>query len=185
MIHPVADDPAAGASTGSQPGVSGPTADVPAVDRTPAEAALDAAIALLREQLDRAHRRNDELMAESRSRADDPLIRDLLMVVDSCARNAATWAEKAAAAPIDVAEALRGVAEDLVLVLERVGVEAFEPEPGAPFDRRSARAVRVQAVDDPDTAGRVVLVLRPGYRSGERVIRYAEVVVGRVDAEPL
>lgn len=144
--------------------------------------ALAEAVALLREQLDRVHRRNDELVEQARSRADEPLVRDLVLLVDSCTRTARGWAEQDAAGPADVADALAGVADDLRMVLARAGVEAFEPEPGEAFDRRTARAVRVEAVADADGDGRVVAVLRPGYRSGERVLRYAEVVVGRVTA---
>lgn len=172
----------------SDPPPAAPTAATPdppaeAQPRDEAEpravAVLADSVAVLREQLDRVHRRNEELAAEARSRADDPLIRDLLLTVDTCARNARTWADRPTAEPADVADALLGVVDDLGLVLARVGVEAFEPEPGEVFDRRSARAARVEPVADPGASGRVVRVLRPGYRSGERVVRYAEVVVGR------
>ncbi|HEX5811086.1 MAG TPA: nucleotide exchange factor GrpE [Pseudonocardia sp.] len=159
------------------------TEPLPAGDQQ-AVAALSEALAVLREQLDRVHRRHEELAAEARSRADDPLIRDLLLTVDACARNARTWADRPTAEPADVADALLGVVDDLGLVLARVGVEAFEPEPGEVFDRRSARAARVEPVADPAASGRVVRVLRPGYRSGERVVRYAEVVVGRHQEGP-
>ncbi len=142
-------------------------------------AVLADAVALLREQLDRVHRRNDELLADARSRADDPLIRDLLLVVDSCTRVARSWDAKTAAGPRDVADALRAVASEVELVLARVGVEAFGPQPGETFDRRQARVARVEQVDDPAGSGRVTALVRSGYRSGERVIRYADVVVAQ------
>lgn len=140
-------------------------------------AVLARSLEVLREHLDRLHRTNEELLAESRSRADDPLIRDLLLVVDSCARTARSWQTRDAAAPGDVADALRAVADDLEQVLQRVGVEAFAPEVGAAFERRVAQAVRVEESDG--TANRVLSVVRPGYRSGERVLRHAHVVVSR------
>jgi molecular chaperone GrpE (heat shock protein) len=142
-------------------------------------AVLADAVALLRDQLDRLHRRNDELFSDARSRADDPLIRDLLLVVDSCTRIARSWDVAATATPRDVADALRAVASEVEHVLTRVGVEAFAPEPGEMFDRRQARAARVERVDDPAGSGQVTAVVRSGYRSGERVIRYAEVVVAQ------
>lgn len=151
----------------------------PRDDDPQAVAVLADAVALLREQLDRVHRRNEELAAEARSRADDPLIRDLLRTVDTCDRNARAWADRPTAEPADVAKALLDVAEDLRLVLSRVDIESFEPEQGDVFDRRSARAARVEPVADPDASGRVVQVLRPGYRSGERIVRYADVVVAQ------
>ena len=140
-------------------------------------AVLAQAVELLREQLDRVHRRNEELVEEARSRADDPLIRDLLLVVDSCTRTARSWDAKPTAEPGDVSDALCGVAQDVELVLARAGVEAFAPEPGEMFDRRLARTVRVEPVSDPDSVGRVLTVVRRGYRSGERIVRYPEVVV--------
>jgi molecular chaperone GrpE len=140
-------------------------------------AVLADAVELLRQQLDHVHRRNDELVAEARSRADEPLIRDLVMVTDTCARTAREWQERDTAEPADVATALSNVAQDLTLVLERAGVEAFQPEPGEAFERRVARAVRREPGEEGCPGGRVLAVVRPGYRSGERVIRYAEVVV--------
>jgi molecular chaperone GrpE len=141
------------------------------------------AVALLRDQLDHVHRRNDELMAEARSRADEPLVRDLAMLADACARTARDWCGRLTAEPADVASALAGVAEDVRLMLERAGVDAFAPEVGEVFDRRLARAVRREPAESGDPGGRVVAVVRPGYRSGERVIRYAEVVVSEASPE--
>lgn len=140
-------------------------------------AVLADAVELLRHHLDLVQRRNDELIAQARSRADEPLIRDLLMVTDTCARTAREWRERDTADPAEVATALSNVARDLMLVLDRAGVESFQPEPGEPFDRRVARAVRRETGGDGCPGGRVLAVVRPGYRSGERVIRYAEVVV--------
>jgi len=140
-------------------------------------AVLADAVALLREQLDTAQRRTDQLIVEARSRADDPLIRDLVALVDSCARTARSWAERDTAESADVAAALTGVADDVRQVLARAGVEPFAPEPGDAFDRRSAQVVRVEPTDDLASSGRVAAVVRPGYRSGERVLRYADVVV--------
>jgi molecular chaperone GrpE (heat shock protein) len=152
------------------------TAPDPAPDPV---AALADAVALLRDQLEIVHRRNDELLEQARSRADEPLVRDLVLIADAAARTARDWADRQTAEPADVAAALDAVADDLRRALARVGVEAFEPEPGTPFDRRTATVLRVEAAPDGEPGGRVVAVVRPGYRSGERTIRYAEVVVSR------
>jgi molecular chaperone GrpE (heat shock protein) len=160
------------------------TAPDPAPDSTPAPApdpvaGLVDAVALLREQLEIVHRRNDELLEQARSRADEPLIRDLVLIADAATRTARDWTDRQTAEPADVADALAAVADDLRRALARVGVEAFEPEPGTPFDRRTATVLRVESAANDEPGGRVVAVVRPGYRSGERMIRYAEVVVSR------
>lgn len=142
-------------------------------------AALVDAVALLRTQLEIVHRRNDELLEQARSRADEPLVRDLVLIADAAERTARDWTDREEAEPADVAAALAAVADDLRRALARVGVEAFAPEPGTPFDRRSATVLRVEPSAEGEPGGRVVAVVRPGYRSGDRVVRYAEVVVSR------
>jgi len=62
--------------------------------------------------------------------------------------------------------------------LEKAGVERVDPI-GAPFDPNDSEAIRLAAVDSSDQDGTVVETLRPGYRLGERVIRPAQVAVGR------
>jgi molecular chaperone GrpE (heat shock protein) len=145
-------------------------------DQDPA-AALAQAVELLREQLDRVHRRNEELLAQLRSRADDPLIRDVLILVDSCTRTARNWEAQSSAEPTDVVSALRGVTEDLEQLLARAGVERFAPETGQAFDRRVAQVVGSKRAEDGGPSNCVLSVVRPGYRSGDRVIRVAQVVV--------
>jgi hypothetical protein len=58
-------------------------------------AVLADAVALLREQLDTAQRRTDQLIVEARSRADDPLIRDLVATRPS----PPTWPRRSPASP--------------------------------------------------------------------------------------
>ena len=67
--------------------------------------------------------------------------------------------------------------------LERHGVEQLHPA-GEPFDPNDAEAVRVDPVDSSERDGKVTEVLRPGYRLGERLIRAAQVAVGRFVGEP-
>lgn len=82
----------------------------------------------------------------------------------------------AAAAVVDGVAIAR---DRFLAALARAGVERVDPS-GAPFDPNVAEAVSVQPVDDPALAGTVVQVLRAGYRLGDRVIRPARVVVGRL-----
>ena len=64
--------------------------------------------------------------------------------------------------------------------LERHGVEKLDPR-GEEFDPNEAEAMRVDPVADPEMSGKVTDVLRPGYRLRDRVIRPAQVAVGRHD----
>ena len=62
-------------------------------------------------------------------------------------------------------------------VLEENGLDEI-PVEGA-FDPQLHRALASVPVDDPALDGRVLSVVRPGFRSGRSVLRYAEVSVGR------
>ncbi|MGH3928005.1 MAG: nucleotide exchange factor GrpE, partial [Pseudonocardiaceae bacterium] len=79
--------------------------------------------------------------------------------------------------PDDINRVLRDVTADVELILERQGVETFTPEEGTKFDRREARVVRSANTSDASLDGVVAEVLKPGYRIGDRVLRYGEVVV--------
>ncbi|TDV57470.1 nucleotide exchange factor GrpE [Actinophytocola oryzae] len=69
------------------------------------------------------------------------------------------------------------VVEDVTMILERQGVEEFRAEPGSEFDRRRHRAVGTRPTDDEALDGHVCDARRPGYRTEEKVVRFAEVVV--------
>ncbi len=135
--------------------------------------------------VDRLHEENERLRRGAFEQIVDPLVRDLIALADSCLRNASAWRGKSEVAPTDLDRVLRDIASDLSLILDRQGVEIFAPEPGSPFDRRQHRAARVQPTDSAPYDGLVAETLRPGYRSGIRILRYAEVVVyGLVAAAP-
>jgi molecular chaperone GrpE len=74
-------------------------------------------------------------------------------------------------------EGLLAVLEHMDAVLAREGVTRFG-EVGEPFDPSRHEAVDVRETDDaPDRT--IVEVVRSGYARGDRVLRPAEVVVGR------
>lgn len=83
-------------------------------------------------------------------------------------------------------EAARPVVDGVVLArerflaaLNRAGVERVDPA-GLPFDPHLAEAVATAPVDDPARHDTVVHVARVGYKLGDRVVRPARVVVGRL-----
>jgi molecular chaperone GrpE len=99
------------------------------------------------------------------------LVGQLLPVLDDLDR---------AAAHGDLTGAFKAVADKLVGVLNGAGLVAFGAE-GEPFDPTVHEAV--QHDTSPDVAGPTVsLVMRQGYRMGERLLRPAMVAV--TDAEP-
>jgi molecular chaperone GrpE len=79
-----------------------------------------------------------------------------------------------------LAEGVTLVRDRFLATLERNGVERVDPT-GEDFDPNVAEALRVDPVDDPDLDGKVTVVLRPGYRLGERMLRAAQVAVGRLN----
>jgi molecular chaperone GrpE (heat shock protein) len=129
--------------------------------------------------VDKLHAENERLRRAEMDRARDPFVRDLIGLRDTCLRTARRWEERDDAASGRVAEVLRGVSDDVQLILGRQGVDSFEPTIGAAYDRREQRVTRSLSTGDADGADVVAEVLRPGYRIGDRVVRHADVAVLR------
>lgn len=134
--------------------------------------------------LDKLHDENEQLRRAEIERSRDPVVRDLISLADTCLRNGRAWGQRDAVTPGDVYRVLREVADDVELILERQGVETFKPEQGASFDRREHRVVRSADTSDASLNGAIAEVLKPGYRMGNRIIRYCEVVVWAFVATP-
>ena len=77
-----------------------------------------------------------------------------------------------------LADGVRMVRRKFIETLERHGVERMELD-GSAFDPNQAEAIRVDSVDDGALNDKVTETLRPGYRLGERILRAAQVAVGR------
>ena len=106
-------------------------------------------------------------MEESR----EAQLREWLEVVDSLERALFMQPED------PVVQGLRAVLEQMEAVLARQGVTRMGAA-GEPFDPERHEAVGVRPTDEvPDRT--VVEVARSGYMLGDRVLRPAEVVVGR------
>jgi molecular chaperone GrpE len=105
------------------------------------------------------------------------LVSALLESLDDLDRAIETGSQIAAAAPFVQGV---GIVRDRFLAdLQRAGVERIEPA-GEAFDPNVAEAVGFAPVKDPDQADAVAQVVRAGYRLGDRVIRPARVLVGRL-----
>jgi molecular chaperone GrpE len=102
-------------------------------------------------------------------RARSGLVRELLPIVDNLERALASAEE----GEQHLAEGVRLVHSELIAVLERNGVEQFEPV-GDKFDPSEHEALSVREDGEP---GLVLDVLEKGYRANGTVLRPARVVV--------
>jgi molecular chaperone GrpE len=78
----------------------------------------------------------------------------------------------------NLATGVQMVRNKFIETLERHGVERMEPPNGEEFDPNTTEAIRMDSVDA-DGDGKITETLRPGYRLGDRIIRPAQVAVGR------
>jgi molecular chaperone GrpE len=107
--------------------------------------------------------------AAAGDRAKSGLVRELLPIVDNLER-ALVSAEEGEQ---HLAEGVRLVHSELIAVLERNGVEQFDPA-GDRFDPSEHEALSVRAGGEP---GVVLDVVEKGYRSNGTILRPARVVV--------
>jgi molecular chaperone GrpE len=116
--------------------------------------------------------------AAAGERAKSGLVRELLPVVDNLERalDVVAAGERDESRPDDhLADGVRLVHSELVSVLARNGVEAFDPR-GERFDPELHEALSVRAEDGAEQ-GTVLDVVEKGYRLNGAVLRPARVVV--------
>jgi molecular chaperone GrpE len=107
--------------------------------------------------------------AAAGERAKSGLVRELLPIVDNLERALASAEE----GEQHLAQGVRLVHSELIAVLERNGIEQFDPA-GDKFDPAEHEALSVRTEGEP---GVVVEVVERGYRSNGTVLRPARVVV--------
>jgi molecular chaperone GrpE len=107
--------------------------------------------------------------AAAGERARSGLVRELLPIVDNLERALASAEE----GEQHLAEGVRLVHSELIAVLERNGIQQFDPA-GEKFDPAEHEALSVR---DEGQAGLVLDVVEKGYRSNGSVLRPARVVV--------
>jgi molecular chaperone GrpE len=107
--------------------------------------------------------------AAAGERARSGLVRELLPIVDNLERALASAEE----GEQHLAEGVRLVHSELIAVLERNGVEQFDPV-GEKFDPTEHDALSMR---DEGESGLVVDVVEKGYRSNGTILRPARVVV--------
>lgn len=103
------------------------------------------------------------------------VLKSLLPVLDNFERALSSF-DGAEGQDSAVAGGVRMIYQQLLSVLERLGLEEIDAE-GVPFDPSLHEAVMREEVN-PDQEGRVLQVLQRGYRCGEVVLRPSMVKVG-------
>lgn len=165
------------------PPESGPSPPEPAAPdpRDP----RDVLLAEMRDRIARARADYDNLQkrvardsALERDRAKARVLEGLLPVYEL----ALMAAHQAAVHPGPVSEGVVLLAREFRRVLEREGLAPVD-EVGAPFDRAVHEAVAQEAVDGVPP-GHVSRIVQPGYRLGDKVLRYAKVAVAPDTAPP-
>jgi len=163
-----------------------PPADVSGLTASPAEPEEVAALRdrLLRALADaeNARRRADAARREGWRAGVVEVVGRLIPGLDSLdlAIRAEPSAETDTSFAKAVIEGVRAARRELLEALDKVGVTRIEPE-GEPFDAKSHEAVAVRPADS-GPSGRVLEVLQPGYRTADRLIRPARVVVAQAPA---
>jgi molecular chaperone GrpE len=114
--------------------------------------------------------------ATAGQRAKAGLVRELLPVLDNLERALANAGDNGD--PSSLVEGVRLVRADLVGVLERSGVESFDPS-GEPFDPTLHEALSTRPAPEGTHPGVVMDVVEKGYRLNDTVLRPARVVVSQ------
>ena len=113
---------------------------------------------------------------ETRKRAAEEVIIAILPVLDNLDR------ALEAAGSEDAKSILKGVEmvqRQFVSVLDGLGVSIIKTE-GEKFDPALHDAAGTEQVDDPELDGKVITERMKGYRTKERVLRPAQVTVGKI-----
>jgi molecular chaperone GrpE len=103
------------------------------------------------------------------------VIGKLLTVLDDLQRAVASFPSDA---PSSWMDGVKLVAQNFEAIMESEGVSKYQPAPGETFDPVQHEAIYYQPTDR-QPAGAVLTVGRAGYRTKDRILRPAQVVVAR------
>jgi molecular chaperone GrpE (heat shock protein) len=105
---------------------------------------------------------------------------ELILLYDSL-QQARTWVSRSTNLSNEAFEDRLSVLEaELLEILLRRDVQKLE-ETGTKLDRQRHRAVRTVATTNPEEDNQIREVIRAGFAAGERVLRPADVVIGKFD----
>ena len=115
---------------------------------------------------------------ETRSRAKEEVITEILPVLDNLDRALSASSEDSAG----IVKGVEMVQRQFVGVLEGLGVSVIKTD-GEKFDPSLHDATGTENVDDPSLDGVIVAEVLKGYRTKDRVLRPAKVIVGKKTGE--
>jgi molecular chaperone GrpE len=124
--------------------------------------------------IDRLHEENQRLRHSELQAALDPVRAALYRLHDLVRRESEGTPEIE-----HVPALLAAIADEVVEVIARTGLEPLPVVPGDTYDAIRHRPAGVEQTADPERAGTVVAVRRTGFALGEKVVRRAEVIVAK------
>ena len=130
-------------------------------------------------EIEAVTRRIAAASAKELERRTHEVLASFLFVVDDLDRGIA--AARKIASSADVVEGLELVRRSVLTRLTAFGV-AHAPAIGEPFDPRHHEAIALVPVNEESLDGRVIDVMREGYRIGDVTLRPAGVAVGKYTA---
>jgi molecular chaperone GrpE len=122
-------------------------------------------------------RRTSKERVELIKTANEELILDLLSVVDDLDRSLEIFKDNKDVAAMY--EGIQLVNQKFHKVLKQKGLELMDIDKGADFDPEYQEAVAQIPAPEDKLKGKVVDVVEKGYFLGEKVLRYAKVVIGQ------
>ncbi len=108
--------------------------------------------------------------------ASEDIMLALIPVIDDFERSLDIFKENEAVAPMY--EGIQLVHQKMAKILEQKGLTRMEVEQGSDFDSEYHEAVVQTPAPSEELKGKVVDVIESGYFIGEKVLRYAKVVIG-------
>jgi molecular chaperone GrpE len=108
--------------------------------------------------IDRLHQENQQLRSGVSRLVLDPVVADLIRLYDQLSLEVRRLGENGQDVRLS-----SSFAEDVLLILDRCGIEAFSAEPGDPFERGRHRPVAVVACDDEARHNTVAEVIAVGF----------------------
>lgn len=133
--------------------------------------------------IDRLHAENQELRSGERRAVLDPVVTDLMRLYDALGSQARGLEDRGSG---NIATLLHSLADDVVLALERIGVESFPVAVGEPFDPGRHRALAAVPTGDAELGATLAHVDAVGFVDAVsgRVRRKAPVRVYRHNGPP-
>nr|WKN34731.1 nucleotide exchange factor GrpE [Tunicatimonas sp. TK19036] len=108
--------------------------------------------------------------------ASEDIVSALLPVVDDFERSLDIFKDNEAVAPMY--EGIQLVHQKMLKILEQKGLTRMEVSQGSDFDSEYHEAVVQTPAPSEELKGKVVDVIEGGYFMGDKVLRYAKVVIG-------